>query len=123
MCSSCVTRMSFRAERGISTVAASPSARPRRHGRDSSSLVLLGMTGRWAPLGLTSRRSPVARRAARLALDVVLLDELPADLGLVGRRLPGHVEDLVARPDVARGVHVAVDAPAHLERLGLGREL
>ena len=58
---------------------------------------------------------PVARRAARQlfdARDLVFLHQALAEAGVVGRALPGHVEDLIARPDVLRRVPVAVQAPA-----------
>src|SRR5579883_539702 len=67
-----------------------------------------------------STPSSVARRAAQLALDVILLNQCGRNLSLIGRRRPAHIEDLVAGPDVLLGVSVAVDAEAHLERRALG---
>ena len=61
----------------------------------------------------------MARRAAGQltdARDVVFLHQPLAETGIVGRPLPGHVEDLVARPDVFRRVAMAVEAPLHLQR-------
>src|SRR4051794_32482123 len=78
---------------------------------------------------------PVARRAAgedaRLA-DMVVPDELLAEGPLAERLarvvrlvggLPGHVEDLVARPDEVLRPAVAVQAPLHQERVLLEDEV
>src|SRR5438094_2370034 len=61
----------------------------------------------------------MACRTARLALDLVFLYQSQTDLLLVGRRLPGHVEHLVAWPDVPLRIPVTFQAPAHLEGLRL----
>src|SRR5262249_34864374 len=72
-----------------------------------------------------SGRSAVARVATDLGLDVVLLDQdrpqgrLGVGLAvglLLLRRLPAHVEDLLARADVLLGLAVAVQAPLHQQR-------
>jgi hypothetical protein len=44
----------------------------------------------------------------------VLFHQPAAFLNLIGRRLPCHVEDLIARSDEALRVAVAVHAPFHL---------
>src|SRR5262249_56634295 len=69
--------------------------------------------------------SPVARRAARElhhVRDLVFLHEPLAEVGVVGRPLVGHVEDLVAGADVLVRMAVAVQAPPHLEAVFLERE-
>src|SRR5262249_2786037 len=66
--------------------------------------------------------SSMARRTTgeliRVA-DLVTAVKFAEEVGLIAGRLPGHVEDLVARPEVRRRVAVAVEAAAHEERLVL----
>ena len=56
-----------------------------------------------------------------LVADLVLLHELVRELGagLAGRRLPAEVRDLIERPKVRAWVAMAVEAPAHAQRLRL----
>src|SRR5579884_3205316 len=68
-----------------------------------------------SPREFDSSRSSVAHRAAKLGLDVILLNQLRTHLDLIGWRLPVHIEQLIAGPNVLRRVHVAVDAEAHLK--------
>ena len=56
------------------------------------------------------------------AADVVLLYELGAALLLVGWRLPFHVVELVSRPQLLLRRFVAVQAPAHIQRVGFPRQ-
>src|SRR5262245_19914255 len=52
-------------------------------------------------------------------VDLIVLQE-PLALGkLIEGRLPGHVENLLARADIAHGLAVAAEAPLHRHRLGL----
>src|SRR5262245_51010260 len=55
--------------------------------------------------------SPVARRAAGELHDVrdlVFLHQALAEIRVVGGALPGHIEDLIPRPEVRGGIAVAV---------------
>src|SRR5262245_19836538 len=52
-------------------------------------------------------------------VDLILLQQ-PLALGeLIEGRLPSHIEDLLARADIALGLAVAAEAPLHRHRLGL----
>ena len=51
----------------------------------------------------------------RQTLDVVFLNKLAAKFFLIGRRLIGHVEHLIAWPDILLGIAVTVDAPVHVK--------
>src|SRR5262249_48197607 len=62
-------------------------------------------------------RSSVTRRTARQLLNLVLRDQLLAELVLVGRRSVVHAEDRLARPHVLLRVAMTVEAPLHLQRL------
>src|ERR1700694_5962217 len=59
----------------------------------------------------------MACRAARAGFDVVLLFQLPADLELIALRLVGHAGDLVAGAQELLWITVALQAPAHGQRL------
>ena len=48
--------------------------------------------------------------------NLVFLRQLLADFGLIGRRLPIHVENLIAWPQNVLGVAIAVQSPFHLQR-------
>ncbi len=50
-----------------------------------------------------------------LALDVILLHQLCAELGLIGRILIFDVKDLVERAHIFRGIAMAIEAKSHLE--------
>src|SRR5688572_22355292 len=61
----------------------------------------------------------MAGRTARELLDagdVVFLHEARAELRIIGGPLPGHVEDLGARPDEVAWIPVTIEAPVHRER-------
>ena len=69
-------------------------------------------TGNW-------KISPVTRRAAGQlfhARDLVFLDQPRAQAGIVRRALPGHVVDLLSRPNIIGGIPVAIQAPRHRQR-------
>src|SRR5262249_47552134 len=62
--------------------------------------------------------SAVARRAIGEAIVLVYLvdlHQLAAAAKLVGRRLPGHVVDLVVGPQMPFRLPVAIDAPLHVQ--------
>ena len=46
---------------------------------------------------------------------MIFLYKLCTQLGLIARIFVVHVEDLGFRPDVLRGVAVAIDAPVHIQ--------
>src|SRR5262249_3505914 len=67
----------------------------------------------------------VARRTAGELLDIsypVPISKFVSQLGLVGGRLPGHAEHGFKGTKVRLGVAVALQAPAHKERLLLVRK-
>src|SRR6185503_3515945 len=66
--------------------------------------------------------SPVARGAAGVALDPILLHEHWTLHRLRYGRAVVHGEDFAARPHVLLGVAVAVEAPLHLKGLHLPHE-
>lgn len=53
---------------------------------------------------------------------MIFRNKLLAKVGKVVGRLPVDVKDLIAGPDRRRGVHVAVQAPAHQQRWALPRQ-
>src|SRR5262249_44267332 len=58
----------------------------------------------------------MARRTTRQLLDradLVFLDQPLAESRIVGRTHPGHVEHLVARPEIWGWISMAVQAPRH----------
>ncbi len=59
----------------------------------------------------------MARITIGLTLDVVLLDELCAQLRLIGRILILDIKNLVERPDIFRRIPMTVETKGHLERL------
>ena len=54
--------------------------------------------------------------------NLVFLDQLRAQLFLIGGRLPLHVEDLFLRPDEFLRLAMALKAPLHLKRRNLHRQ-
>src|SRR5713101_5521421 len=66
--------------------------------------------------------SSMARRTARELLNLVLGDQPPAELNLIGRLDVVDAEHRAARTHVAFGAAVAVEAPLHLQRLLLPHE-
>src|SRR5262249_8326248 len=64
------------------------------------------------PCGCSSVAHGAGGQVLRIP-DRVFFRQLSAALQLVGRRLPAHVEDLRARPEVALRVAVTVEAPFH----------
>src|SRR5580700_818971 len=110
----CVPRIHLRRTTG--------TRRFRRVLRDSSST---GVRGRnptepgfflgLLPVYLSAFLSSMARITISQALNVVLLDELLSQLFLVGRRLIGHAEHLIARAHVLLGVAMTIDAPVHVQ--------
>ncbi len=63
--------------------------------------------------------SAIPELAEPLRTDLVILDELPALSKLVGGRLPLHVEDLLPGPNLFFRCLMAIQAPAHVERMSL----
>src|SRR4051812_17082631 len=74
-------------------------------------------TGESRPLA--SFHSSVARRAAGELLNLIVGHEPGAELELIRRRSVIDAKDRFARADVALGIAVAIEAPFHLQRLGL----
>src|SRR6185436_3784274 len=68
------------------------------------------------PSSLIPGRSSVTRGAARELLNLVLLDQSLADLGLIRRRDVVDAKHRFARAHVALGAAMAVEAPFHLQR-------
>src|SRR5262245_26078442 len=60
--------------------------------------------------------SPVAGRAAGTGVDLIALGQRALLLARVVLGLPGHVRDLLERPDVPFGTAVTFQAPAHCQR-------
>src|SRR5262249_48155728 len=56
------------------------------------------------------------------ATNLVLSKQFIAQLWLVNRKLPGHVENLLARPQMLLRVAMTLQAPAHQQRAVLIRE-
>src|SRR6185369_3346260 len=79
----------------------------------------LSFTGPF-PFTLAVAGRAAGQRARRQ--HVVVLDQAAPEPRVVGRRLPGHVEDLVLGPDVPLRVPVAIQTPLHLERRVLVHE-
>src|SRR5579863_8185216 len=99
--------------------------RSRRVLRDSSSTVVRGLSPTEPESWLSQEPvflSSVTRVAISQALNVILLDELFSKLFLVGRRLIGHAEHLVARSDIFLRIAMTIDAPVHVQRVFLVRE-
>src|SRR5262249_24925476 len=65
----------------------------------------------------TAPASSVTRRTARKSLNLIFVDEPPAEHELAVGRLVVDAEHGVARPHVALRLAMAVDAPFHLQRL------
>src|SRR6185437_9691591 len=68
----------------------------------------------------SAARSSVARPAGgqlRRRLDPIFGHQLAAERRMVGRRPPVEIINLLARPEVRRGIAVAVEAELRLERL------
>src|SRR5579885_701337 len=66
-----------------------------------------------------SHTSPVARGTAceRVgAANVIELLQPQPQLDLIGRRLPRHIENFVARPQIAFRISMASKTPLHLQR-------
>src|SRR5262249_44541394 len=73
---------------------------------------------RWGPrrLARAAGASPMTRRAARAALNLVLRAQPSSELALIRRRDVVHAEHRGPRPHVALRIAMAVDAPLHLQR-------
>src|SRR5262245_31413149 len=65
---------------------------------------------------------PMARRAAREALDAVFLHKLRTEYRLRDRWAIAHREHLAPRPDEVLRVPMTTEAPLHLQRLDLPRQ-
>src|SRR5262249_42358981 len=75
--------------------------------------------GTQLPINVSKTGSAMACRAIGEAIVLVYLvdlHQLAAAAELIGRRLPGHVVDLVVGPQMPLRLPVAVDAPLHVQR-------
>ena len=64
----------------------------------------------------------IAKLLKAFGADVVFTNELAALLDLIGRRFPGHVENLIARADLFLGGLVTIQTPAHVEGMSFPGE-
>src|SRR5471032_1786130 len=102
----------LRAEAAHPTHAPAPAGARARQGCAMAAWSRLPLRRRWGALA-------VACRAVGPGLHVVLLFQLSAERELIALRLPGHAGDLLARSKKTLRRAVALEAPAHGQRLRL----